>query len=406
MLFRSTWYLTSFVLDDLLPRLKCLRVLSLNGYKITELPHFFENLKHLRHVDFSNTNIKCLPDSLCTLYHLETLILRECRQLEKLPSEISNLMELHYLDISGSNSIKGMPFGVGKLTNLQRLSNFILGEGDGHHIRELKNLSNLRGDFCLSGLKNVKCEDAREAKLKEKSGIDRLTLQWSSASDFDFELDSNSDNDTRKKEDEERVLDFLHPQKKLEQLIIENYGGAKFSAWISDSSFKNLLSLKLRNCKNCKPLPSMGKLPKLKDLSISGFNEVNEVGVEFFGENQPNAFASLETLYFRDMPNWKEWDPCEVDEQVSKFPSLRELYIRNCPQLIGRLPNLLHSLQKLEIANCTQLVVSISSFPSLRKLRINECEELVDRCSVEVISLQSVSSFDISKSSTSPPFGT
>ncbi|XWS10933.1 hypothetical protein CRYUN_Cryun38cG0041000 [Craigia yunnanensis] len=381
-------FLTSFVLDDLLPGLKCLRVFSLNGYKITELPpNFFENLKHLRYVDFSYTRLKCLPDSLCTLYHLETLILRRCSELEKLPSEIGNLMELHYLDINGNNSIKGMPFGVGKLTNLQRLSNFILGEGDGHHIQELKNLSNLRGEFCLSGLENVKYQDAREAKLNEKSGIDRLMLQWS----------TDSDNDRRNKEDEERVLDFLHPQKKLEQLIIKNYGGGKFSAWIADSSFKNLLSLDLRNCKNCKSLPSMGKLPVLKDLLISGFNEVNEVGVEFFGENQPNAFALLETLSFHNMPNWKEWDPCEGDEQVLKFPGLRKLYIKNCPQLVGRLPTRLHSLQKLEIDNCTQLMVSISSFPSLRKLRINGCEELVDKGSAEVTSLQSVSLSDISK---------
>ncbi|XVF78545.1 hypothetical protein PTKIN_Ptkin14bG0142800 [Pterospermum kingtungense] len=261
--------LTSFVLNDLLPRLTCLRVLSLNGYRISELPNFFENLKHLRFLDFSESSIKCLPDSLCTLYHLETLILRKCWNLEKIPSEIGNLMELHYLDISGENSIKRMPFGVGKLTKLQRLSNFILGEGDGHHIRELKNLTNLKGDFCISGLENIKGQDAREAKLNEKLGIDRLTLQWST----DFE------NDARSKETEECVLDFLRPQKKLKQLIIENYGGVKFSGWIADFSFNNLLSLKLRNCRNCRSLPSIGRLPVLKDLLISGFNEVNKVGV-------------------------------------------------------------------------------------------------------------------------------
>ncbi|XVF78761.1 hypothetical protein PTKIN_Ptkin14bG0161900 [Pterospermum kingtungense] len=383
-------YLTSFVLDDLLPGLNCLRVLSLNGYCISELPDFFENLKHLRFLDFSNNNlIKYLPDSLCTLYHLGTLKLRECPKLEKLPSEIGNLKELYYLDISGCSSIKRMPLGVGKLTNLQRLSNFIIGEGDGHQIRELRNLSKLRGDFCLSGLKNVKSQDARDAKLNEKWGIDRLTLQW--IGDFEY--------NTRSNEDDERVLDFLRPPKKLEQLIIEDYDGAKFSAWIADPSFKNLFSLKLINCRNCKSLPLIGRLPVLKDLLIRGFDEVNKVGVELFGENQLNAFAALETLRFESMPNWKEWDPCEADEQVSKFPSLRELHIFNCPELLGRLPTRLHSLQKLEIEDCTRLVVSISSFPLLRELRINGCEELVDTCSAseEVIPLQKVSLTEISK---------
>ncbi|XVF18690.1 hypothetical protein REPUB_Repub11eG0044700 [Reevesia pubescens] len=264
-----------------------------------------------------------------------------------------------------------MPFGIGKLTNLQRLSNFILGEGDGHHIRELRNLSNLKADFCLSGLEHIlKHQDARDAKLYEKSGIERLSLQWS----------GNFDNGTiRNKEVEERVLESLRPpQKKLQHLTIQSCGGAKFPAWIADSSFKNMSSLKLINCKHCKSLPSIGKLPVLKDLSICGMNEIDKVGAELFGENQPNAFASLETLSFCDMPNWKEWDPCEGDEQVSKFPSLRELSISECPQLSGRLPTRLPSLRKLDICKCTRLVVSISSFPSLCELKINGCKELVD----------------------------
>ncbi|XVF77803.1 hypothetical protein PTKIN_Ptkin14bG0075800 [Pterospermum kingtungense] len=159
-------------------------------------------------------------------------------------------MEMHNLDISGRSSIKAMPFGVGKLTNLQRLSNFTVGQGDGNHIQELRNLSNLKSDFCLTGLENVRSQDARDPKLNEKSGIDGLTLKWSR----DFE------NDTRSKEDEEQVLHFLCPQKKLEQLIIVNYGGAKLSTWIADSSIKNLLSLTLLCCRNSKSLLSIGRL--------------------------------------------------------------------------------------------------------------------------------------------------
>ncbi|XVF18556.1 hypothetical protein REPUB_Repub11eG0032800 [Reevesia pubescens] len=374
-------YLTNVVVVDLLPRLECLRVLSLSGYFITELPDFFEKLKHLRYLDFSYTKIKCLPDSLCTLYHLETLILRECEKLEKLPTEMENLVNLHYLDISGADLVKRMPFGIGKLTNLQKLSNFILGEGDGHRIREAKNLSNLRGDFCLSGLENIaKHQDAWESTLSDKSGVDRLKLKWS----VDF------DNNIRNKEVEERVLNSLRPHKKLEKLRIENYGGAKFSAWIEDISFKNLLSLKLINCKNCKSLPSIGKLPLLKDLLIQEMDEVNKVGVEFFGENQPNAFASLESLCFKNMRNWKEWDCCGGDEQVSKFPSLRELVVEACPLLLGRLPNHLHSLQELVIKVCPQLVVSISSLPLLCELIINGCEELMYRLLGHLSSLRAI----------------
>ncbi|KAK8603333.1 hypothetical protein V6N13_085523 [Hibiscus sabdariffa] len=378
-------YLTNVVLVELLPRLSSLRVLSLRGYEITELPEFLENLKHLRYLNLSHTRICCLPDSLCTLYHLETLLLEECSKLQKLPSKMEDLVNLHFLDIRGAHSIKTMPLGIGNLTNLQRLSNFVISDDDGHRIRELKTLSNLRSDLYLSGLENVNVQDAREARLNEKSGINKLVLQWSS----DFEKP------TRKNEVEEQVLDSLHPSKKLEQLVIENFGGAKFSTWIADSSFRNLSTLKLLDCKNCKSLPPIGMLPLLKSFLVRGLDEVHKIGIEFFGEDQSNAFASLETLSFESLPNWKEWEACEGDKQVSRFPSLLKLLIIQCPQLLGRLPTRLQSLQRLEIYECRRLVVSISSFPSLCELSVVGCEELVDECSSapveEVASLQSVS---------------
>ncbi|KAB2086248.1 hypothetical protein ES319_A04G016500v1 [Gossypium barbadense] len=397
------FYLTSVVLEDLLPRLSYVRVLSLSGYEIYDLPDLFENLKHLRYLNFSRTRIKCLPDSLCTLYHLETLILRDCSKLKNLPLNIGNLVNLYFLDTRGAGSIKRMPSRFDQLTKLQTLSNFVIGEGDGHLIRELKNLSNLRGNFCLSGLENVKGQDAREAKLNEKLGIDGLELQWG----------TDLVNSTRKEEVEERALDFLRPQKKLEQLIIENYGGVKFSSWIADSSFKNLSSLKLRNCKNCKSLPLVGRLPLLKDLSIIGFDQVQKIGVEFFGENQLNPFASLEIPSFENLPNWKEWDTCEGDEKVLKLPSLRELSIKTCPQLLGRLPTHLPFLQKLEIHRCVSLVVSISSFQLLFKFSIRGCAELVDGCSspakevssLQILSLSNISKFNIPADRTMLGFG-
>ncbi|XP_052480533.1 uncharacterized protein LOC105761660 [Gossypium raimondii] len=287
---------------------------------------------------------------------------------------MGNLVNLHYLDIRGANSIERIPFRIDKLTNLQSLTDFIIGEGDGSYIRGLKYLSNLEGDFRLSGLENVNGEDAGESKLYEKQGIDRLVLHWR----------KKFENASRNKEVEEWVLDSLCPPKKLEQLVIENYGGAKFSTWIADPSFKNMLSLELHDCKNCKSLPSIGRLLLLKDLSISGLDQVHKIGAEMFGENQSNTFASLESLRFGNMLNWEEWDLCEDDEQVSKFPSLRFLSIRKCPLLLGRLPTILQSLRTLEIYNCKRLVVSISCFPLLRKIWVEGCEELVDEGSLSV----------------------
>ncbi|MFQ6656384.1 hypothetical protein Gotur_026506, partial [Gossypium turneri] len=146
------------------------------------------------------------------------------------------------------------------------------------------------------------------------------------------------------------------------------------------------------------------RLLLLKDLSISGLDQVHKIGAELFGENQSNAFASLECLRFYSMLNWEEWDLCEDDEQVSKFPSLRFLSIRECPLLLGRLPTNLQSLQTLEIYECKRLVVSISCFPLLRDLWVKGCEELVDEGSLSVqkvtslkdVSVSNISNFKIS----------
>ncbi|XVF18431.1 hypothetical protein REPUB_Repub11eG0021000 [Reevesia pubescens] len=387
----SYHYLTNTFLVDLLPKLRCLRVLSLKRYRITELPNCFENLKHLRHLDFSYMAIKNLPDSVCTLYNLEILLLKGCVMLEILPSKIGDLVNLQLIDITGANSVKGIPFGIGQLTNLQRLSNFILSKGNGHQVREMKNLLNLKGELSLSGLENiVKARDAAEANLSNKSGLHGLKLQWS----------TDLDNDARSKEVEEEVLNFLGPHRELEELTIQNYGGTKFPTWVVDPSFQNLLSLALKNCKICKSLPSVGKLPLLKDLYIGGMDEVHNVGLEFTGENhQTNAtFASLEKLCFENMPKWKEWNFHEADnEQVVKFPCLKELFIINCPQLLVRLPKRLHSLKKLEILRCRQLVVSVSNFPKLHDLKIDGCAELVIGDYADFPSLKTVSLSNISK---------
>ncbi|XVF69634.1 hypothetical protein PTKIN_Ptkin11bG0097400 [Pterospermum kingtungense] len=89
------------VYHDLLPTLKYLR-LSLSRYdNIEELPSSIGELKLLRHLDLSCTAIERLPESICALYNLLTLLLADCGSLNLLPSQMGKrgtlrLKECHY----------------------------------------------------------------------------------------------------------------------------------------------------------------------------------------------------------------------------------------------------------------------------------------------------------------------
>ncbi|XP_022743423.1 putative disease resistance RPP13-like protein 1 [Durio zibethinus] len=100
-------FLTNNVLIDLLPKLRCLRALSLEGFHISELPNSIGDLRHIRYLNFSYTKIKSLPDSICTLFNLQTLLLRGCDRLKQLPLNLRFLTNLRHLDIADANSIKG-----------------------------------------------------------------------------------------------------------------------------------------------------------------------------------------------------------------------------------------------------------------------------------------------------------
>ena len=87
-------YLSTKVLHGLLPKLIHLRVLSLSDYEINELPDSILDLKHLRYLNLSHTKLKWLPEPMSGLYNLQSLILCNCMELNKLPMGITNLFNL------------------------------------------------------------------------------------------------------------------------------------------------------------------------------------------------------------------------------------------------------------------------------------------------------------------------
>ncbi|PWA44641.1 NBS-LRR resistance-like protein [Artemisia annua] len=364
---KQDYYLSTNVLVNLFPELHFLRVLSLSGYEISEVPESIGKLKHLRYLNLSQTNITHFPKNVCDLYNLETLILFGCSSLIKLPNNFIKLKNLRHLDIRDTPLLKDLPLGIGELKSLQTLSKIIIGGANDFLIIQLKDFENLHGKVSIEGLEKVKnATEAREANLSQKR-LTEFQVEWSGASRI-----------TPMETTENAILDALKPYNDcLEKLGIVNYMGLEFPKWVGDPSFRQLARVSIRGCKKCASLPPLGQLPSLKELSIQDMDDVNVVRSEFFGTGL--AFPSLESLSFGNMSGWKAWSTDSrsgVGDSV--FPCLQELRIEGCPNLVEfsfEGDSVFPCLQELHIEGCPNLVEVSLKAPllSLRGLRINNC---------------------------------
>ncbi|CBI28621.3 unnamed protein product, partial [Vitis vinifera] len=274
-------------------------------------------------------------------------------------------------------SLKEMPMGMEGLKRLRTLTAFAVGEDRGAKIKELREMSHLGGRLCISKLQNVvDAMDVFEANMKGKERLDELVMQW------------DGDATARDLQKETTVLEKLQPHNNLKELTIEHYCGEKFPNWLGEHSFTNMVSMQLHDCKNCSFLPSLGQLGSLKELSIMRIDGVQKVGQEFcgnIGSSSFKPFEALEILRFEKMLEWEEWVCREIE-----FPCLKELCIKICPKLKKDLPKHLPKLTKLEIRECKQLVCCLPMAPSIRELMLVECDDVVVRSAGSLTSLASL----------------
>ncbi|KAH0747620.1 hypothetical protein KY285_009277 [Solanum tuberosum] len=350
------------VLHNILPRLTSLRALSLSHFEIVELPNdLFIELKILRFLDISKTKIKKLPDSICGLYNLKTLLLSSCADLEELPLQMEKLINLHYLDIHNTSHLK-IPLHLSKLKSLQVLvgAKFLL---DGLRMEDLGEAQNLYGSLSVVELQNVvDRREAVKAKMREKNHVDKLSLEWSESSSAD---NSQTERD---------ILDELSPHNNIKEVEIIGYRGTTFPNWLADPLFLKLVKLSLSNCKDCYTLPALGQLPSLKFLSIRGMHGITEVTEEFYGSwSSKKPFNCLEKLKFVDMPEWKQWHVLGSGE----FPTLENLSIISCPELSLETPIQLLSLKRFEVSDCPKVgVVFNEGMKQIEKLCIRDCNSV------------------------------
>ncbi|XP_057741770.1 putative disease resistance protein At3g14460 [Arachis stenosperma] len=349
---RTSLYVNDlFSMESVASKLKYLRVLSFDELDV--VPNSIGELIHLRYLDLSGTNIKALPESLCSLCNLQILKLYYCYKLTTLPSGFHNLVSLRHLDIRGT-ALEEMPRKMSKLNQLHILSYFVVGKHEDNGIQELIGLVNLHGSVEIKKLENiVDVNEAKRAKIMDKKHIDELCLEWSSGDDMV--------SSTQKERD---ILDKLQPQNGLKELKIKGYKGTIFPDWLGHCSYENMTRVSLKSCKNCCMLPSLGQLPSLKSLSIEGLDQLRSIGEEFYkdeGDDHSShiaPFPSLETLVFDNMACWEVWHVSESET----FPQLRRLEITDCPMLKEEMLNQLFF----------RIVSSLSDVSKVRKLRIGD----------------------------------
>ncbi|XP_057976205.1 putative disease resistance protein RGA3 [Malania oleifera] len=392
----------------LISRFRCLRVLDLHGQGIEMLPGSIWKLKQLRYLDLSrNGNMKRLPESITLLVNLQTLKLSVCRKLEELPRDIKNLVNLVHLYLDDCMSLKGMPHGVGQLSYLRMLSDFVVGEDatTSSGLSELKGLNNLEGRLSVVlGRKLKNAAATSGAILKEKQHLRELYLKWKQernghGEEVGYDYDYAS------------VLESLQPHPSLKKLEIFAFGGRRWSNWMMHdkmcSLLPNLVDIRLRECHKCQHLPPFGQLPHLKFLSLYFMGSVEymeESWKEYKSSTNPpsnnvdsycclpsisaaaateeNAnfvtgrpfFPALEELRLSLMENLKGWWREEVADSGTATATATAIggVRQQQPLLVAPLLSF-PRLMKLEIRECPKLT-SMPLCPSVEDLYLEEVD--------------------------------
>uniref|UniRef100_A0ACD5XFS6 Uncharacterized protein n=3 Tax=Avena sativa TaxID=4498 RepID=A0ACD5XFS6_AVESA len=350
--------------------LQNLRFLNLSDcYKVTILPESFCQIRHLKDLDFSDCHslrelpdcfgnlheldslnltscckLRLLPESFHKLLKLRHLNLSCCMMLKKLPSSLGAL-QLHILDISCAMSLRDLPDSILSMTSLTKLEMTVGGSTVFKKVQDIRKHLNLPGltvhtiqqmekkicssmvelaqltcyDLRIEQLQNVRHpEDATRARLRDKSDLLRLNLQWDPPG-----------------EQGKSVLENLIPPRNLENFMLDGYMSKDFPNWMShiSSYLPSLTLLRLSDLGTCDTLPPFGVLPNLRILALQNIHNVSKIGKEFYGEGR--TCTKLRMLKLESMSSLVEWWTTQSGEENEEFliPNLHLLELKNCPKL-------------------------------------------------------------------------
>ena len=287
-------------LPNSIGRIEKLRVLRLGRTKLKNLPSSINTLRNLECLDlFCCRELVELPEGIDNLQKLQVLNLKNCERLVELPEGISNLEKLQNLILDGCSELGGMPRGIGQLNRLQKLGLFVVGEGEKFAgISELANVGGNSEDLIVRGIEHViEPHDAHKACLKQKTNIQRLTLDWNR---HDGIGEANT-------ELQQGVLDGLEVPPGIKKLEIRGYSGRQYARWMQNevggrgqgiAHFSFLRVMNLSDFPILKQLCGLMELPCLEELVLNNMPSLERIS--------GGPFPSLVKLAMYSLPRLRD----------------------------------------------------------------------------------------------------
>ncbi|GKV44997.1 hypothetical protein SLEP1_g52132 [Rubroshorea leprosula] len=406
----------SYIPINMFPKRLMLSTLILKGNaELKQIPEcFLANMPLLKFLDLSYTGIEALPNSICSLKNLMTLILRGCWSLERMPSlsklkalkkldlaeaglcvapkGIEMLENLEYLDLSAPK-LKVLPRGtISKLFRLQYLHKNPIFSTDirAEEIARLNMLECFEGTF--DQLKDL---SSFVSKLNHFRRPNNYWLHATEDSDPDDELRGyfgklNSDDPFRKVALSHCKIGYkdelVLPDNLRNLLIRDSNAVADISI-----SLRNLTQLQTYELYSCQGLKCVVSSSSSSSSSLTAMNNLEKLCLQFIFTLRdivkvekttaslaptisPNIFSNLKHLIVRGCdPYLKKLFPCEL-LQGQGLQNLEQIIVDWCggiEEIIG--------WEEEEVGNQTTTPILIS-LPKLRILGLKSLPNLKRIC--------------------------